>query len=167
MANGNVEVMDKEAAKRFLSNCSYEEVCELLIFFIHTKGLAATNLTKYASTIALQQWIFENHKLKTRPHCGSEEFIHYGKEAGSLVCFKCKKCGRKFNVLTGTFLEKTHWSWELWVRVLQMTLNGTSLEGIVNTLQKDYGCTGIDIKTVWHWRLKLLCRALCCIGSAP
>ena len=156
MANGNVKVMDKEAAKRFLSNCSYEEVCELLNFFILTKGLATTNPVKYASAIALQQWMLENHKLKTCPHCGSEEFIRYGKEAGGLVCFKCKKCGRKFNVLTGTFLEKAHWSWELWVHVLQMTLNGISLENMVGALQKDYGCTGIDIKTVWQWRLKLL-----------
>ena len=57
MANGNVKMIDKEAAKRFLSNCSYEEVCELLSFFINTKGLAATNPAKYASAIALQQWM--------------------------------------------------------------------------------------------------------------
>ena len=53
-------------------------------------------------------------------------------------------------------MEKTRWHWDVWIKVLELTLNNYSIEKIMNVLEKDYHCIGIDPKTVWFWRLKLI-----------
>ena len=37
-----------------------------------------------------------------------------------------------------------------------MTLNGYSLDKMLNVLESDYKCIGIDIKTIWLLRMKLI-----------
>lgn len=37
-----------------------------------------------------------------------------------------------------------------------MTINNYSLPDMINVLEKDYGCEGINYKTVWLWRMKLI-----------
>ena len=38
-------------------------------------------------------------------HCGSRNFMRYGKTSAGLVRFKCRDCGRTFNILTGTIFQ--------------------------------------------------------------
>ncbi len=56
-------------------------------------------------------------------------------------------CSTKFTHFTDTIFEKTHWHWDIWIKVLEMTLNNYSLQDMVNVLEKDYSCKGINIKT--------------------
>ena len=37
-----------------------------------------------------------------------------------------------------------------------MTINNFSIKKMVNILENDYGCTNINEKTVWLWRIKLI-----------
>lgn len=48
-------------------------------------------------------------------------------------------------------------------KVLEMTLNGYSIEDMRNILINDYDCLGIDIKTVWLWHLKLITAMAICL----
>lgn len=56
----------------------------------------------------------------------------------------------------GTILEKTRWHWDIWAKVLETTINNYSLSDMINVLEKDYGCEGINYKAVWLWRMKLI-----------
>ena len=148
--------LSKEAVVQFLSTCTYEEFLELLFSYFEIKGIGGTNTKKTSSMVVLQQKMLAENIHNACPHCGSASFVKCGTKPNGLTCFKCKACGRKFNVFTGTVLESTHWQWELWVKVLEMTINDYSVRDIVNVLVRDYGCTGIDHKTVWQWQLKLI-----------
>ena len=37
-----------------------------------------------------------------------------------------------------------------------MTINNLSIKKMINILENDYGCTNINEKTVWLWRMKLI-----------
>lgn len=89
------------------------------------------------------------------PQCPSTSISKYGKR-NNIQVFKCKDCSIRFTRFSGTVLEKTRWHWDIWLKVLEMTLKGYSIEDIRNVLINDYACVGIDIKTVWLWRLKLI-----------
>ena len=92
---------------------------------------------------------------KVCPKCHSESVMKYGFRERIQV-FKCKDCGSKFTLFTGTILEKTKWHWDVWIKVLEMTLNDYSLPAMINVLEDDYDCFGINKKTVWFWRMKLI-----------
>ena len=90
------------------------------------------------------------------PKCESPIVVKNGKRPNGIQDYKCTSCGSKFTLFTGTILEKTRWHWDIWIKVLEMTLNNYSIEKIVNVLESDYSCTGINSKTVWLWRMKLI-----------
>ena len=92
---------------------------------------------------------------KKCPKCGSDKASKYGKR-NNIQVFKCKECSRRFTRFSGTVLEKTRWHWDIWLKVLEMTLNSYSVEDMRHVLINDYNCSGIDTKTIWLWRLKLI-----------
>lgn len=99
------------------------------------------------------------HNLKvncTCPKCKSSIIVKNGKRPNGIQEYKCKDCGTKFTKFTNTILEKTRWHWDIWIKVLEMTINNFSIKKMVNVLEKDYGCTNINEKTVWLWRMKLI-----------
>ena len=57
---------------------------------------------------------------------------------------------------TDTVLEKTKWHWDIWIKVLEITLNSYSLNDIKTVLVNDYGCRGISPKTIFLWIHKLI-----------
>ena len=89
------------------------------------------------------------------PKCDSSHIKKYGKR-NNIQTYKCYDCNTKFTLFTNTLLEKTHWHWDIWVRVLEMTINNYSYPAMINVLEADYSCSGINYKTVWLWRLKLI-----------
>lgn len=91
----------------------------------------------------------------TCPQCSSSHIVKIGKE-NNIQRYQCKDCKKKFTLFTGTILEKTKWHWDLWVKVLEMVLNDYSVIDMKHTLETDYNCAGIDKKTIWHWRMKLI-----------
>jgi transposase-like protein len=92
---------------------------------------------------------------KQCPKCGTLNIVKNGKKK-YIQTYKCKECSTKFTLFTNTILEKTRWHWDIWIKVLEMTLNEYSIDSMINVLEKDYGCEGINRKTVWLWRMKLI-----------
>ena len=90
------------------------------------------------------------------PGCGSVAVVHNGTNPAGIQRLKCQDCGTTFTRFTGTILEKSRFPWEVWAAVLRMTLDDDSLEDIQTVLERDYDCAGINIKTIFHMRLKLL-----------
>lgn len=90
------------------------------------------------------------------PACGSVTVVHNGVSEAGIQRFKCQDCGKNFTRFTGTLLEKSHLPWDVWVAILKMTLADTSLQDMVTILERDYDCEGINLKTVFFLRLKLI-----------
>ena len=93
---------------------------------------------------------------KACPARGSIAVVHYGTNDAGIQRFRCQDCKKTFTRFTGTLLEKSRFPWEVWVTVLRMTLNDDSLADIKTVLEQDYGCEGINIKTVFAMRMKLI-----------
>lgn len=106
-------------------------------------------------TTSLQQKLIKLGINSTCPCCGSEKVVKCGKRKHIQV-LQCKDCSKKFTPFTDTILEKTRWHWDIWIKVLEMTINNYSIQSMVNVLVDDYGCEGINPKTVWLWRMKLI-----------
>lgn len=53
-------------------------------------------------------------------------------------------------------MEGTTWTWEVWVKLVQMTVNNYSLDAMLDTLEKDYDLVGLNRKSVHLARHKLL-----------
>lgn len=60
-----------------------------------------------------------------------------------------------YPLFTNTILEKTKWHWDIWVKVLNMLINDTSILDMKETLEKDYSCY-IDDMTLFLWVHKLI-----------
>lgn len=91
----------------------------------------------------------------TCPSCTSDAVVKNGKRH-NIQQFKCKDCHKRFNHFTDTVLERTRWHWDIWVKVLEMVINHYPIHDLMNVLVNDYGYAGIDYKTVWFWRMKLI-----------
>lgn len=70
----------------------------------------------------------ENLLRKECPYCHSVNHIKKGKNNISLTIFKCKDCGRAYNILSQTPLEKTPYDWPVWVSVLEQMLKNQSIQ---------------------------------------
>lgn len=121
----------------------------------HTKSNLDSEMKRLV-TLNLQSRLERLGINSTCPACDSSKIEKYGKRSTGVQVFRCKDCNRIFSLFTGTILEKTRWHWDIWVKVLNLTLNNYSIEDMVNILNKDYGCEGINPKTVWLWRAKLI-----------
>lgn len=90
------------------------------------------------------------------PGCGSVAIERNGTNAAGIQRLHCQDCGKSFTRFTGTLLEKSRFPWEVWVEVLCMVLNDDSLETMKTVLEQDFACEGINIKTIFAMRLKLI-----------
>lgn len=92
----------------------------------------------------------------TCPQCNSNIIVKNGIKSTGVQKYKCTVCGREFTRFSGTVLEKTRWHWDAWVAALSALFDDVSIQSTRDKLIDDYGCTGIDKKTVWLWRIKLI-----------
>lgn len=142
--------------EKYLYNLSVDELTEYL------KEYDRRNKTKVLESIQalkmndLQQRLEALNIVNYCPHCLSEDTKKNGKH-NNIQRYLCKNCNKTFSLFTGTFLEDTNWSWEVWIKLVQMTINTTSLDKMVDILEKDYQLEGINRKTVFLARHKLLC----------
>ncbi len=145
-----------ENISEFLNNLPFTEFKSLVKNYTkHTKTNLETEMKRLV-TLNLQKRLERLGINSSCPTCGSEKIEKYGKRSTGVQVYRCKGCNRIFSLFTGTILEKTSWHWDIWIKVLNLTLNGYSIEDMVNILKKDYGCEGINPKTVWLWRAKLI-----------
>lgn len=89
------------------------------------------------------------------PECHGTHVKKFGKR-GVIQRYRCLGCGRTFTALTGTILEKTNYTWDVWVEVIHGMLNGIGIEKTRQTLADDYCCSKIDKTTVWLMRMKVM-----------
>jgi len=89
------------------------------------------------------------------PVCGTKHIMKYGKR-NHVQRYKCKQCTYQFSLFSNTILEKTKFHWDTWITVVELTLNGYSLNEIRHKLIEDYGYHSIDRKTIFLWRHKII-----------
>ncbi len=139
----------------YLNSLSYPELIKVLNGYSEANSV---DLTKTEKRILAKDFDERLEALGINsvcPKCESSEIVKFGKPGG-VQAYRCKKCGHKFNRFSGTILEKTKWSYEAWLKVLELTLNDIPLLNILNILVEDLHCVGLDYKTVWLWRHKLI-----------
>ena len=90
------------------------------------------------------------------PACGSAAVVHNGTNQAGIQRLHCQDCDKSFTRFTGTLLEKSRFPWEVWVEVLRMTLNDDALLTMKTVLEQDFGCQGINVKTLFAMRIKLV-----------
>ncbi len=83
-------------------------------------------------------------------HCKSEAFGSWGVASG-LRRYKCERCSRTFNALTGTPLAQLHRR-EAWLEYARALVDGVSL-------RKAAERCGIHLETSFRWRHRFLASA--------
>ena len=83
-------------------------------------------------------------------HCGSHEFTKYGTTARGQQRYKCKACARTFNSLTGTPLSGMK-KQDKWHQYSESMWFSAKIREAASEL-------GINVKTAWRWRHKLLSK---------
>ena len=83
-------------------------------------------------------------------HCGSEHYSKYGVR-NDLQRYKCKTCGKTFNILTGTPLSR--------LRKKGRWLNYADCMSKGMTLQVSADHVGVDLTTSFRWRHTFLSNA--------
>ena len=73
------------------------------------------------------------------PVCKTRHFVKNGIRKHTQR-YRCKLCNTQFTPFSKTILEKTKWHWDIWVKVLEMTINNYSLNRMQRVLEKDFGC---------------------------
>ena len=130
----------------FLNTLSYNDFKNIVEQYSEKNNV---NFDSQMETLVTNSLEIKLHNLKvncTCPKCKSSIIVKNGKRPNGIQEYKCKDCGTKFTKFTNTILEKTRWHWDIWVKVLEMTINNFSIKKMVNVLEKDYGCTNINEK---------------------
>ena len=133
----------------------YKDFADLIASYSLANGINPKKELKKASLKDLQLRLKDLNINRNCPQCDSSIIINNGTR-NDIQKYKCKDCSHQFTLFSRTILEKTRYHWNVWLKMLEMTLTHTSLDKMQNILIKDYGCSGINIKTVWRWRLKLI-----------
>lgn len=89
------------------------------------------------------------------PYCGNTHPRKHGKQH-SIPRYRCMECGHTYTQLAGTILDKTQYSWDIWVEIIRGMLTLTSIEKARQILKDDYHCSGIHAMTIWRMRLKVM-----------
>lgn len=83
------------------------------------------------------------------PRCGHEHVVRFGFKDGKQR-FLCRGCGRTFVRTTGTIMENSRFSEDVWESLISDTLDGTvSMDSTAESL-------GMHHSTVFHLRHKIL-----------
>lgn len=146
---------DRIIFEKYLYSLSVDEVKAYL------KKYDTQNQTKVAEEFRaikmndIQQRLEALNIFTICPYCQSDRVYKNG-HFHNTQRYICKDCKKSFSLFSGTFLEGTNWSWEVWVKLLQMTVNSVSFDKMVEILEKDFQLEGINRKTVFLARHKLL-----------
>lgn len=102
-----------------------------------------------------QKKLIEAGLVDSCPKCGEKTIIRFGTKNG-VQRFRCTECGSIFNPYTNTFMSKTRFSYDLWIEMVYMLLNHEPLQQIKQHFEDECYCLGIDIKTLFTWRQKIM-----------
>jgi Zn-finger DNA-binding domain protein len=141
---------------QFITSLPFNDFRKIVELYSKTNSTDFDRDIQLMTTLSLQSRLQRIGINSVCPNCKSELKVRNGRRPNGIQEYRCKECGTKYTAFTDTILEKTRWHWDIWIKVLEITINGFSIENMVNVLQDDYGCTDINSKTVWHWRMKLM-----------
>jgi|LGVF01.1.fsa_nt_gb transposase-like protein len=140
---------------KYIETLPYSAFKNAVNHYAHNHNIDVEDDLYSITSIDLQKRLEKLNINTTCPQCQSHHIVKNGKR-NHIQRYKCKSCRTQFTLFTNTILEKTKWHWNIWIKVMNMTLNGYSLKNMRQVLEEDYGCIGIDHKTVFLWRHKLL-----------
>lgn len=147
--------LDFNEVLSYLEKLPYNKFKEIVYHYAsHTKANFESELEDMV-TLNFQQRLQKLQVNSSCPKCNSGNIVKNGKKK-RIQQFKCNDCGSQLTLFTGTILEKTKWHWDIWITVLNMIINSFSLKEMENVLEKDYGCVGINHKTLFLWKHKLI-----------
>lgn len=69
----------------------------------------------------MEQKLIENGINSTCPFCKSIEVVKRGRTTKNQRFF-CKNCNANFTAVTNTFLEKSNFDWQTWIRMQKESL---------------------------------------------
>lgn len=130
--------MRKEALKyedvlNYITKLPHAAFKDVIYHYVQNNNIDVSSDIESLTIFDLQKRLEKLNINKVCPNCGSIQIIKNGKQK-NIQRFKCKDCNTQFTLFTNTILEKTKWHWNVWVKVLEMTLNNYSLESIRHTL---------------------------------
>lgn len=155
MSKRKIIIITNKDMRNKLKEMSLSEVLDLLNTYSSDTGEDTKFIKSKLITNDLQNRLLNNEINTKCPYCNSEKIVKKGLQ-NNIHRFKCKDCNKYFTLFTNTILEKTKYHWDVWIAILQMTLNYISIDNMVNILRKDYKLTNIDRRTVMYWRHKLI-----------
>ena len=146
---------DSVIFKRHLMKLSLEELTAYLKEYEKVRQVKVLDQINQMKQEEIQTKLEALSPVSACPSCNSNSFVKNGSRYG-LQRYYCKNCKTTFSVTTDTFMEGTTWTWEVWVKLVQMTVNNYSLDAMLDTLEKDYDLLGLNRKSVHLARHKLL-----------
>ena len=146
---------DSVIFKKHLMKLSLEELTAYLKEYEKVRQVKVLDQINQMKQEEIQTKLEALSPVSACPSCNSNNFVKNGSRYG-LQRYYCKNCKTTFSVTTDTFMEGTTWTWEVWVKLVQMTVNNYSLDAMLDTLEKDYDLVGLNRKSVHLARHKLL-----------
>ena len=146
---------DSVIFKRHLMKLSLEELTAYLKEYEKVRQVKVLDQINQMKQEEIQTKLEVLAPVSACPSCNSDNFVKNGSRYG-LQRYYCKNCKTTFAITTDTFMEGTTWTWEVWVKLVQMTVNNYSLDEMLDTLEKDYNLVGLNRKSVHLARHKLL-----------
>lgn len=146
---------DRLVFKQYLMNLTPDELCKWLKEYEDVKKVQVKHRINELKQGEVQAQLEVLAPITECPFCHSNNIVRNGTEH-LMQRYRCSNCKSSFKATTNTFMEKGNFTWEVWVKLLQMTINTYSLDEIMDTLEKDHGLAGIDRKTVFLARHKLI-----------
>ena len=151
--------MDEQAFRQLLEQAgqlSLAQLKQFVLAYAERNGQDGKRTWENSVAVELEQHLVELGVNRACPASGSVAVVNSGFTPAGVQRRRCQDCKKNFTRFTGTMLERSRFPWAVWVEALRSTLNGDSLEDTKNNLEHDFGCAGIDIKTVFSLRHKLI-----------
>ena len=124
---------DSVIFKRHLMKLSLEELTAYLKEYEKVRQVKVLDQINQMKQEEIQTKLEVLAPVSACPSCNSDNFVKNGSKYG-LQRYYCKNCKTTFALTTDTFMEGTNWTWEVWVKLVQMTVNNFSLDEMVDTL---------------------------------
>lgn len=127
-----------------------------------------TNIQKSLNTVNLSeiQAKVESVGLQpTCPCCGSHNATKRVMR-GNTPKYLCLDCNNSYTIFSNTFAKGSTLSWDTWVKLLQLTIGGKSIEKKPEILEDAHDLEGTNKKSILYARHKLL-YAMATMQSQP